>query len=284
MKILITGGNGFIARNIKKYLSQFDYLIDCFGRGKLDLKSDKIWLRPDYDVVIHTAIQGGWGNKSGIPNCFDFYDNLYMFENLVSNIKNDCVLINIASGAEFRGNNIDSHIDNAKTSDLYKSPFPKDFYGLAKNIIAKRVISREHSYNLRLFACFGPDEIPSRFIKSCFMNETVTISKNKFFDFFYVDDVARLVKFLIDDGIPIRSGTISDINCVYPEKKSLHQVAEIIKDRYRPDLKINVESNDGVPYTGSAIELKKISIFMKDKLVGFDKALKEYNEAHKLFN
>ena len=283
MKVLITGGDGFIARNIKKYLSQFDYEIDCFGRRNLDLKSKLINVA-DYDVVIHTAVQGGWGNQSGIPNCFDFYDNLYMFENLVSNIKNDCVLINIASGAEFRGDDIVSHIDNAVTNDLYQSPTPKDFYGLAKNIIAKRVISREHSYNLRLFACFGYDEIPTRFIKSCFINKTVTIPKNKFFDFFYVDDVARLVKFLIDGGVPIRSGTISDINCVYEEKISLHEIAKIIRDKYRQDLKINVKSNDGLPYTGSAVELKKISIFMKDKLVGFDKALEEYNEAHKLSN
>ena len=283
MKVLITGGDGFIARNIKKYLSQFDYEIDCFGRRSLDLKSNLINIAY-YDVVIHTAIQGGWGSKSGIPNCFDFYDNLYMFENLVSNIKDDCVLINIASGAEFRGDNIDSHIDNAVTNDLYQSPTPKDFYGLAKNIIAKRTISREHSYNLRLFACFGPDEIPSRFIKSCFMNETVAIPKNKFFDFFYVDDVARVVKFLIDGGVKTRTGTISDINCVYEEKRSLHQIAEIIRDRYRPTLEISVKDDNGSNYTGSANILKKISIFMKDKLVGFDKALEEYNEAHKLSN
>ncbi len=281
MKILITGGDGFIARNIKKYLSQFDYLIDCFGRGKLDLKSDKLWMRPDYDVVIHTAIQGGYSKKSGFPTCFDFYDNLYMFENLVSRMKDDCMLINLSSGAEF---NKDLKIDNAAANDLYQPFVPKDFYGLAKNIMAKRVISRDNSYNLRLFACFGPDEIPTRFIKSCFTRSHITIPENKFFDFFYVNDVARVVKFLIDGGVTLRKDQISDINCVYPEKKSLHHVAKIIKEKYRPDLKISVEGNDGLSYTGSANTLKKISIFMKDKLIGFDNALEEYNEAHKLSN
>ena len=159
---------------------------------------------------------------------------------------------------------------------------PKDFYGLAKNIIAKRVISRDNSYNLRLFACFGPDEIPTRFIKNCFTKSHVTISEDRFFDFFYVVDVARIVKFLIDGGVKPRTGKISDINCVYSEKRSLCQIAEIIKDRYRPDLKISVEGDDGFSYTGSPDQLKKISNFFKDKLIGFDKALEEYNEAHKL--
>ena len=279
MKILITGGDGFIARNIKKYLSQFDYSIDCFGRRELDLKSDKMWLRSDYDVVIHTAIQGGYSKKSGFPTAFDFYDNLYMFENLVSRLKDDCALINLSSGAEF---NKDFRIDNAMTDDLYRVYIPQDFYGLAKNIMAKRVISRDNSYNLRLFACFGPDEIPSRFIKSCFTKSHIIIPEDKFFDFFYVDDVARVVKFLIDGAVTPRTEPISDINCVYPERKSLSQVAEIIKDRYRPDLKISVEGDDGFSYTGSADSLKKISVFMKDKLIGFDKGLEEYNEAHKL--
>ena len=66
MKILITGGNGNIAKMIKKNLSKY-YEIDNPSRQELNiLNGDEInnYLNnKNYDVLIHTAILGGRRTK-----------------------------------------------------------------------------------------------------------------------------------------------------------------------------------------------------------------------------
>jgi hypothetical protein len=62
MKILITGGKGYIAKSI--YNTLWDsYHIIAPGRDELDLTDkssvDKFFENKQFDVVIHTAIKGG---------------------------------------------------------------------------------------------------------------------------------------------------------------------------------------------------------------------------------
>ncbi len=62
MKILVTGGNGFVGRNIVKFLGK-DYDLYTPTRSQLDLtdeKSVKDYLQTKFfDLVIHCAIKGG---------------------------------------------------------------------------------------------------------------------------------------------------------------------------------------------------------------------------------
>ncbi len=284
MKILITGGKGFIAQGIANYLNyKYDYDISVWGRDTLNLMSkeaaNEIKIN-NFNAVVHCAFEGGTFKKNSWES---FYRNLYMFENLESALSEDTKLINIASGAEF---NKLSDIKSADYCNLSDDPVPDDFYGLAKNIIAKRVVKRKNSYNLRLFGCFGPGEEEERFITKCFTSKKITIKKDMQFDYFYIDDLARVVSFLVEGGIQPRTERDShrDINCVYNKKMSLYEIAMHIKNKYNNDLEVDSIGEELGYYTGCHVDMQKISVFMKDKIRGFENGLDNYYETGQLSN
>ena len=81
MKILITGGKGFVASEIYSNLKD-TYTVYNPSRSELELldKTSIVkWFDNNiiYDLVIHTAIRGG---SRLIPDSADvFYDNIKMF-------------------------------------------------------------------------------------------------------------------------------------------------------------------------------------------------------------
>ena len=84
MKILITGGNGYVAQSLAKGLSSFPYNITCVTRKDFDLtdraSTDKWFEGKHFDAVIHTAIKGGSRLQQDEGDIF--YQNLQMFYNL----------------------------------------------------------------------------------------------------------------------------------------------------------------------------------------------------------
>ena len=83
MNILITGGNGYIAKSLSSKLDN----ITSITRKDFDLtdrKATNDWFYNKYfDVVIHTAVKGGSRLiKDGADVC---YQNLQMFYNLLNN-------------------------------------------------------------------------------------------------------------------------------------------------------------------------------------------------------
>ena len=88
IKILITGGNGNLARIIKNGLSgnqQFE--ITALGRADLNILSlkdiEQFLEKPgnNFDILVHTAILGGRRTKE--DNGDVTHINLYMFENIL---------------------------------------------------------------------------------------------------------------------------------------------------------------------------------------------------------
>tara|TARA_E500000318_G_C3396030_1_gene147898 strand:+ start:209 stop:541 length:333 start_codon:yes stop_codon:yes gene_type:complete len=102
MKILITGGNGFVGRNLIKILEK-DYDIYSPSSSQLDLTDEKSveeYLRNKFfDVVIHCAIKGGRRNVQ--DTAFTLQDNLKMFFNLMNNKDRFDRFINFSSGADW---------------------------------------------------------------------------------------------------------------------------------------------------------------------------------------
>ena len=84
MIIFITGGNGNIAKIIKKHLMN-KYTIIAPSHQELDiLNYDNVKEYINFnkpDIIIHTAIIGGRRTKEETSDVF--YKNMIMFENLI---------------------------------------------------------------------------------------------------------------------------------------------------------------------------------------------------------
>jgi len=278
MKILITGGSGYLARNLKPLFENKGYEVLAPSRTELDLLNfgllDEYMQKNKPDAIIHTAIKGG---ERGKPDTFEdvFIPNIRMFENLMDVKWWETVpTIIIGSGAELdRRWAIREDNENA----LFNR-WPMDPYGLSKNIIARRSLTEyKHIYILRLFGCFNHDEDTSRFIKAGILNAKrglpIEVHQDMKMDFFYLDDVFTTIDYILhnsDGHIP------KNLNLVYEWKINLIGIAGLIQnlmESSNPRIKISNIST-GKDYTGSGYFLKRMQIGPTLKLIGLEEGIR----------
>ena len=202
MNILITGGNGYIATSLYGMDIAFEDNITAITRKDFDLTdrcvTDKWFEGKYFDVVIHTAVKGG--SRLLVDGGNIFYENIQMFYNLLNNKHCFGKLINFGSGAELG--------------------VPNNPYGLSKNIISKIIDTEPRFYNIRIYGVFDKNELDTRFIKNNIKNyinkKPIQIHQNKLMDFFYMEDLKKLVKHYIKEtNLP------KHIDCSYPYHYSL---------------------------------------------------------------
>ena len=85
MNILITGGNGFVGRNLRKYLLPPNYIVYAVSHNELDVlclsKLQQFINKNNIDVIIHAAISGGRRIKQDDISVFN--TNVKMWDNIV---------------------------------------------------------------------------------------------------------------------------------------------------------------------------------------------------------
>ena len=271
MKILITGGNGNIAKMIRNNLLSNDYEITNLSRtdlNVLDFEEIKKYLSENsFDALVHTAILGGRRTKE--ENGDVTHKNLVMFENLLYFADKFKMIINFDSAAIYDRS---TDILNRKEEDLYT--IPTDYYGFSKYNIFKRSLHHKNVYNFRIFNIFHVNEEPDRFIKSCFLakknNTHVTIFEDKFFDFVYENDFVKIVKFYFDN-VDSQINLQKTINICYEKKYKLSDIANIILEDHS---KINIIKNNSMNYSGNGTLLKSLNI----DLLGLENSLKTYSK------
>jgi nucleoside-diphosphate-sugar epimerase len=243
-KILITGSNGYIARNIAKYLCNYD--LTFTNRSNLNLLDPKVvknFFKYNYfDVIIHTATSGGSRLKK--DNQDVFFENCTMHQNILDNASSFDKYISFGSGAE-----LDRRYDIDPSVDI-KSSFPIDPYGMSKNFIVKSGLLYPNFHNIRIFNVFNEDELSTRMIKANIINyinkKPIVIHQDKWMDFFYMNDLCEVLKFVIDSNSAQKI-----INCSYQEKYKLSTIAEIINQLSSYKVDILIESNSfGLNYYG----------------------------------
>ena len=269
MNILITGGNGFIARNLYKALRQkHDVLLT--NRKSLDVLDQEAvssFLNTNsVDIVVHTAVSGG--RRTRQDSMQTVIENLKMFNNFVFNKHKFDAFIHFGSGAEF-----DRRTDISLAEEEDSSPI--DYYGLSKLIIKREITRLKCFYNLRIFGCFGKDEEETRFIKSATRKiregKPITIHKNRNMDFISIEDLCTVVEYYVDN-FDIKE-LPKDINLCYTEKVSLLDVANKLNALAGKPLNNVVIQEPGLgnEYTGSPNKLENLRL----NLLGLDKSLKK---------
>lgn len=229
--ILLTGGNGYIAKGLQSALSgQFN--ITSITRADFDLSNatDTMnWFGSRYfDVVIHTAISGGSRLRKDGPEVLD--NNLRMYYNLLDNRNNFGRFINIGSGAELRARDT--------------------LYGLSKHVIRESLLGQPEFYNMRVYAVFDDNELPTRFIKMSINNyinrEPIVITQDKYMDFFYMKDFVRLVNHYITSNAPDK-----EVDCTYLRTPSLRRIADKINTLGQHEVEVQ-HIAQGLTYSYSA--------------------------------
>ena len=275
INILVTGGNGNIAKMVKRNLS-YKYNIVCLGRADLNvlnLKEIEEYLnKHSFDILVHTAILGGRRTKEETGEVTHL--NLVMLENLLFFADRFKMIINFDSAAIYDRS---TDIFNRKEEELLTIPY--DYYGFSKYVIYQRSLNYNHFYNLRIFNIFHEQEEPDRFIKSCFLaknnNTFVTIFEDKFFDFIYEDDFIKIINFYFEN-LDNSSVLEKTINICYKEKYQLSDIAKLIinNEKQITILKENSSSN----YSGNGDKLENLNL----GLDGLEASLQKYN--NRFFN
>lgn len=191
MKMLITGTNGFIGRNLKEYFAD-RYDIYCPQRGELNLLEpaavSSYLSGHKFDVVIHCAV-----------TTTSVEQNLKMYFNIEKHSASFGKMLCIGSGAEYDMNN---YIPKMK-EEYFGKYIPGDIYGFSKYVIAKDIESRPRNiFNLRLFGIYGKYEnYQRRFISNnicrALCNLDLSVNQNMFFDYLYINDFSQIVDMFI---------------------------------------------------------------------------------------
>jgi len=185
-RILITGANGFVGKNLKKFLSPHFDVTAC-GRKELDLlKREDVasfLKKGKFDVVIHTATYDAAPEFSrNNPDKVLEY-NLRMFDNVAQCDSYYGMMIYFGSGAEWRREKL---------------------YGLSKYFMDQVAQNKNNIHNLRLYSVYGVGtDWRYRFINNACakaaLGMPITIPPIGKCDYLHVIDLCQIVRYYIDN-------------------------------------------------------------------------------------
>lgn len=282
MNILLTGGNGFLAKELYKYFSTGPKKIRVFspGRNTLDVADPAnvrlFFEQIDVDVVVHTAVKGG--KRFHQDSIDDLFTNVAMYQNLLNFSHKFKIMFNFGSGAEFDRR---YPIDVAVEEDI-EERLPQDYYGMSKNLISRQILKKDDNiYNLRLYGCFGEFEEEQRLFRGCYdrlsTGQNAIIPQDKYMDYFYAQDVGKVISHIIahrKENLP------RDINLCYPTKYRLSEYAEQVKNLTDAPGGVIIEDNTiGKPYTGDSSKLDELNIDFIGIEGGTYECLKSWNKS-----
>ena len=197
MKILITGTNGFIGKNLLEHFqNKFEFVFSPKRKELNILDTDAVESyikRNKFDIIIHCCV-----------TLTSIEDNLKMYFNLERMSDFYGKLICIGSGAEFDKRNYIPKV----TEEYFSKYIPSklDIYGYSKFIIAKDIQKKKRNiFNLRVFGIFGKYEdytrrLISNIICKLLIGKNIVLNKNGCFDYMYVNDFSKIVEKFINEN------------------------------------------------------------------------------------
>jgi GDP-L-fucose synthase len=253
--ILLTGGSGFIGRNIRESYLASKYIILSPSSKELNLSDeisvDDYFAKNKIDIVLHAAVKPGHRNAKDPTNLF--YTNTRMFFNLERHSHEYEKMIILGSGAIY-----DMRYYRPKMEeDSWLDHIPSDEHGYCKYVCEKVIENSSNIYDLRIFGIFGKYEDYSiRFIsnaicKSVF-NLPITIKQNRKFDYIYVADLMPILDWFITNQPKYHSYNITPDQSI-----SLYELAKLVSDLSDSHPEIQIKQDGlGLEYSGSNSRLK----------------------------
>lgn len=254
MKLLVTGGSGFIGRNICEQLAS-KYEILAPSHNELDIIDssavDRFFADKQFDVVIHGAVKPGHRNAKDTTNLF--YSNTRMYYNLARHHNRYKKMIVLGSGAIYdTGQSV-----HKVSEDYYSEQFPTDDHGFCKYVCARDIQRNDNIMELRLFGVFGKHEdYAIRFISNAICKTLfdlpISIKQNRKLDYLYIDDLMPVLEWFIQN-----EPTHKAYNVTPDHEVELRELAEMVREISGRDLPIIVHSGGmGLEYSGDNCRLK----------------------------
>lgn len=252
MKILITGGDGYIASTLKEHLSK-NHSVITISRKDFDLTNSNdvntFFENKYFDIVFHCAVIGG--SRLRTDSYYEMDCNLKMYYNL-HQLKETHFgkFITFGSGAELHS--------------------PNTPYGISKSVICKSISETDNFYNLRIFALFDKNELESRFIKAnvkrYLKKEPMIIHQDKYMDFFYMRDFLSIIDYYIENHSCPKL-----INFSYENRSKLSDISKLINNLLIHKVDVVTENSElGVSYCGE-YNLDSINL----DLIGLEAGIQE---------
>lgn len=254
--ILLTGGNGFIGKNIRESFLADKYQFVAPRSYELNLADteavDSFFRTHSFDVVLHAATKPGHRNAKDPTNLF--YTNIRMFENLVRHTDKFGKLINFGSGAVY-----DTSAENRLvTEDQIGQRCGKDEHSFCKYVVHNRIESLPNVWDLNIFGIFGKyEDWEIRFISNAIckaiFNLPITLRQNRRFSYLYVNDLMPILEYFIENTPQYKTYNIT------PDYETeLLQAARTVQQLSggKSTLQIAREGY-GLSYSGSNARLKK---------------------------
>ena len=200
MKLLITGGSGFIGRNLAEYLAS-RYRVSAPSSSQLNFLDApavrKYLCAHHFDVIVHAATTRSNRRLATPPDLLD--RNCRMFFNLVRNDGLFGRMIHFGSGAEYTRAGLPARV----REDYFDTFVPTDPYGFSKYICAKHIARSDRIVNLRLFGVFGKrEDYAVRFISNACCRALkglpIVIRQDVVFDYLYVNDLAKITDWFVN--------------------------------------------------------------------------------------
>ena len=201
-KILLTGGSGFVGRNVKEYLEKRGYAVHAPSSRQLDCLDEiavKKHLQSNYyDVILHFAVYGDGIDKTKDGSKILEY-NLRIFTNFARCSDLYGRMLYTGSGAEYDKR---YPIQMVREEELAEHTMPVDQYGLMKYIVNQMIEESSNIFNLRLFGIFGKYEYwKTKYISNlcCKSLKGIPLSlrKNCYFDYLWIDDFCGMLEAFI---------------------------------------------------------------------------------------
>jgi UDP-glucose 4-epimerase len=201
MRILITGGSGFIGRNLVEQLAA-TYDVSAPSSAELDLlkaqEVRKYLSTHRVDVIVHAATTRSNRRLAAPADLLD--RNCRMFFNLARNEGRFGKMIHFGSGAEYDRVQLPARVQE----DYFDTRVPADAYGFSKYICAKHIERSDRLVDLRLFGVFGAyEDYTVRFISNAcgraLKGLPIVLRQDVVFDYLYVKDLARITRWFIEN-------------------------------------------------------------------------------------
>ena len=254
-KILLTGGSGFIGRNILESTLAEKYEILAPNHAELDCTNedsvDRYFHQHRLDYVIHAATKPGHRNAKDPTNLF--YTNTRMFFNLARHTDEYERMFVIGSGAIY-----DMRYYHAlMKEDEWKLHIPIDEHGFSKYVCESYIEKSKNIVDLRVFGIFGKyEDYAIRFISNmickALFDLPLTIRQERHFSYLFVNDLIPVLDRFMEIVPKYHA-----YNIVPDEISGLYNLAQKVLTIMGKTLPILVDKPGmGLPYTGDNTRLR----------------------------